>query len=156
MLFSDHNELTPEISNWKMTEKSPKPWKLNTLLNQLSALSVKGQQVSIEALWPIQSLLWVFKFCWCSTKAGTHKYINKWAQLWSNKTLFTNTEMSIKIAIFIQKSDAYSLNPYENVYNNNSLTIVSPGCIPARMASICVWVNWIVLLQIIIIKKVGW
>ena len=36
---------------------------------------------------------------------------------------------------------------------NNSLTIVSPGCIPARMASICVWVNWIVLLQIRVNKK---
>lgn len=36
---------------------------------------------------------------------------------------------------------------------NNPLTIVSPGCIPARIASICVWVNWIVLLETRVNKK---
>lgn len=41
------------------------------------------------------------------------------------------------------------LKPESSKYKTlkNILTIVSPGCIPARIASIWVWVNWIVLLE---------
>ena len=47
-MFSDHNGLRPEISNWKTTGKPSNTWKLNTFLNHCQqTFSVQGQQVNI-------------------------------------------------------------------------------------------------------------